>query len=178
MLRLVPIGQRAPGTNETNRSIHRLRLSERFAASFGCHPTCSSSMNSIRRVVYSGPTDRPLPCLGTRSSRIARDLDCLAKFTSTVLGWARPSGLSGTRCILILRYRAIRSRSASTHASMARTATRKRICGDGSGSHCCTHGGGHGQSLSRSIRTTHGAKRAALLYPPRRCTSFCLPHLP
>jgi hypothetical protein len=93
-----------------------------------------SELYHPRRIEWSHGT--AAPSRGTRSRAISRRRERRAKFTSSLLGSSRSSGFSGTRATATPSHRAMRSRSASSQASTARTAMRKHIFGDGLGSHC------------------------------------------
>jgi hypothetical protein len=161
-----------------SRITQRSRLSDTGSAWSSRQPAVSSWMNSIIRVVYRGPTERPLPCRGIRSSRTARRRDCRARLISSRFGSSRQSGFFGSLATLTPKSWAKRSRSASNHASIARTATRKHIRADGLASHLWAQGGAQSQSRSKSTRTTQGVSRAALLYPLMDCSRNRFPFLP
>jgi len=112
------------------------------------------------------------------SSRTSRRRDLLARSTITRLGWSIASGSPGISEVARPRNRPSRSRSARSQDSMARTATRKHICGAGSGSHDAMNGGTHSASLLRSTSTSHAEKRAARLYPGRDFLRWSFPFFP
>jgi hypothetical protein len=141
----------------------RSRLSENLAATSGRQPVPLVITNSIKRAVYAGPTIRPLPGLGTMSSRITRRRDCRASSTTLVLRKSTDSGSGGILDTLTPKNLARFSRSAKSHDSPSRTATRKHTYGDGLGNHASRSGGAHSASWSRSTRTNQGDNRAAWL---------------
>lgn len=98
-----------------------------------------------------------------------------ARLTSVVFGSVKASGLLGTRAVRTPRNAAIRSASAKSHDSIARTATLSRMRSLGLGKVCATNAGAHVASLSRSTTATQGSNRAALLYAGRRCSRYGLP---
>ncbi len=91
--------------------------------------------NSASRDVYAGPSRRPLPRRGTMSMRTARRRDPRAKPIMAAFGSGSRSGFGGMLARRRLRKRASLSWYANSHASTARTATRKQSWGATDGSH-------------------------------------------
>src|SRR5688572_22714571 len=113
--------------------------------------------------VYAGPTDLPLPGRGTISSRMLLRLERAARSTISCLGFGCDSGSIGMREGDTERNLAIESRSARSHASTARTATRKHSLAAlvvNQFWHSC---GAQDASWSKSTSTTHGRNLAELL---------------
>ena len=145
--------------------MHLERLGDAWAATSGRHRFRPSTLtNSIMRDVYAGPIDRPLPCLGAMSSRIALRREPLARSTRVSFGSSRSSTTLGTLPAGTPRNAAIPARSASSQLSISRTATRKHMPSAGVGSHSRQREGAH-SSRSRSTRTIQGQNLAARLYP-------------
>ena len=159
--------------------MHLDRLGDTSTAEEGCHcPRPCLPTNSDIRDVYAGPTDAPLPGLGTMSSRIALRREPLARLMSVSLGSSRSSTVRGILLLGTPRNAAIPTRSASSQLSISRTATRKHMCSAGAESHSVRSDGAHSKSLSRSTRTIQGENLAARLYPSIMAFRWDLPFLP
>ena len=124
--------------------MHLERLGDAWAATSGRQRfRPSTPTNSIMRDVYAGPIDRPLPCLGAMSSRIALRRERLARSTRVCFGSSRSSTTLGTLPAGTPRNAAIPARSASSQLSISRTATRKHMPSAGVGSHSRQREGAH-----------------------------------
>jgi len=110
-----------------------------------------------------GGAARPLRGRGSMSARISCRRERRARSTIARFGSLNDSGSGGTSRGGTRRKLASRSLSAMSHASIARTATRKHMRGDGRGSQVRTNGGAQSASRSRSTSTSDGLNRAALL---------------
>ena len=141
------------------RSNARSRLGACVAARSGFHR--SRTYSAIIKE-YSGPTFRESPAAGTMPSRIALLLECLASAISRAFGSRSSSGVCGMIPIDKLRKRASAWRSASNHASIARTAILKHIPGAGSGRKSFERIGAH-STRSRSHSANQNDPFAAWL---------------
>jgi hypothetical protein len=99
---------------------------------------------------------------------------------STIASFAlfRTSTWRGMRDAATPRNLAMLSRSAKSKASTWRTAIRRHMKGASAPSQSLRSGGAHPESWSKSSRTIHGLKQAALLYPVIRSRRCRLPFLP
>lgn len=126
--------------NSSSRLMQRDKLGELVAATSGRQPV-PAVVNSIKRDVYAGPTRRPERGRGIMSSRIARLLEVATTPSKASFASGRPSGDPGTTPLSTPKNSANRSPSASSHDSICRTTTRKRINGLGCGSQSVTSEG-------------------------------------
>lgn len=112
--------------------------------------------NSTKRALYSGPTWLDEPACGASSCATLRLRLFLARPTSVCLGSGSASGFVGTLTTGTERYPAIPERSAISHASTSRTATRKRTLGGKRSARQARNNAGGQGLLSRSVNTTCG----------------------